>query len=88
MYNCGIIFCFTLLVMKKPKSLKKPTSVKKSPEDTSEGKKTLKLKPIKSKEVKRSKNPSVFDDDEEDFFEDDLTGLDDFEAMEMDEDDF
>jgi hypothetical protein len=51
--------------MKKPNNSKKATPAKKGAAGELEGKKPLKLKPIKSKEVKRSKNPSVFEDDDE-----------------------
>ena len=85
----ALIFCFTKFVMKKPNNSKKATPAKKGAAGESEGKKPLKLKPIKSKEVKRSKNPSVFEDDDEELFEGDLTGLDDFGTMDLDdEEDF
>ena len=73
--------------MKKPNNSKKATPAKKGAAGELEGKKPLKLKPIKSKEVKRSKNPSVFEDDDEEIFEGDLTGLDDFGSLEIDVDD-
>ena len=73
--------------MKKPNNSKKATPAKKGAAGELEGKKPLKLKPIKSKEVKRSKNPSVFEDDDEEIFEGDLPGLDDFGSLEIDDDD-
>jgi hypothetical protein len=53
---------------------------------TDEPKKKTKLKPIKSKELKRTKNPAIFEDDE-DFLEDDPIALDDFGGIEIDIDD-
>jgi hypothetical protein len=73
--------------MKKPNNSKKATPAKKGTGGELEGKKALKLKPIKSKEVKRSKNPRVFEDDDEELFEGDLTGLDDFGTLDLDDDD-
>lgn len=73
--------------MKKPNNSKKSTPAKKGAIGEAEGKKPLKLKPIKSKEVKRSKNPSVFEDDDEEIFEDDIAGLDDFGGIDIDDDD-
>jgi hypothetical protein len=73
--------------MKKPNNSKKATPAKKGATGELEGKKPSKLKPIKSKEVKRSKNPSVFEDDDEEFFEDDLSGLDEFGTLDLDEED-
>ena len=73
--------------MKKSNNSKKSTPAKKGIAGESEGKKALKLKPIKSKEVKRSKNPSVFEDDDEEIFDDDLTGLDDFSGLDIDDED-
>lgn len=73
--------------MKKPNNSKKATPAKKGAAGELEGKKPLKLKPIKSKEVKRSKNPSVFEDDDEELFDGDLTGLDDFGGLDLDDDD-
>lgn len=73
--------------MKKSNNSKKSTPTKKGIAGESEGKKALKLKPIKSKEVKRSKNPSVFEDDDEEIFDDDLTGLDDFNGLDIDDED-
>lgn len=72
--------------MKKSNNSKKATPAKKGTTGELEGKKPLKLKPIKSKEVKRSKNPSVFEDDDEELFEGDLTGLDDFGGIDIDDD--
>jgi hypothetical protein len=73
--------------MKKPNNSKKATPAKKGAAAELEGKKPLKLKPIKSKEVKRSKNPSVFEDDDEELFDGDLSGLDDFGNIDLDDDD-
>mgnify|MGYP000908269626 FL=1 len=73
--------------MKKPNNSKKATPAKKGAAGELEGKKPLKLKPIKSKEVKRSKNPSVFEDDDEEIFFFFLTGKDDFGSVEIDDDD-
>lgn len=73
--------------MKKPNNSKKTTPAKKGTIGESEGKKPSTLKPIKSKEVKRSKNPSVFEDDEEELFEGDLSGLDDFGNLDLDDED-
>lgn len=53
---------------------------------TDEPKKKPKLKPIKSKEVKRTKNPAVFEDDE-DYLEDDPMDLDDLGGLDLDLDD-
>jgi len=73
--------------MKKPNISKKSTPAKKGSAAESEGKKPSTLKPIKSKEVKRSKNPSVFEDDDEELFEGDLSVLDDFGTLDLDDDD-
>lgn len=76
--------------MKKQSTQKPGTPAKKGAKTAeSDQKKASTLKPIKSKEVKRSKNPSVFEDDD-DFLDDDLGGLDDLsvEGLEDDEDDF
>ena len=74
--------------------MKKPGNIGKSDPDTKssgkgvsdEPKKKTKLKPIKSKELKRTKNPSIFEDDE-DFLGDDSMGLDDLGGVELDLDD-
>jgi hypothetical protein len=57
--------------------------------DAAGAKKASKLKPLKSKEVKRSKNPKAFEEDD-DFNPDDM-GLDDFDGgvgLDDDDDDF
>lgn len=69
----------------------KKSADKKAKTDKTSGtgaKKASKLKPIKSKEVKRSKNPKAFDEDD-DFNPDDVGGgLDDFDAgVDLDDDD-
>ena len=59
----------------------------KGDKDFDELRKPAKLKPIKSKEPKRIKNPNI-DDDELDMLDDDL-GLDDFVGdVDIDDDDF
>ncbi|MCC6251065.1 MAG: hypothetical protein IT238_01225 [Bacteroidia bacterium] len=77
--------------MKKPNSSKKAATGKKNLMSESEGKKPLKLKPIKSKEVKRTKNPSFFEEDD-DLFDDDITNFNDFDDLDLshedDDDDF
>lgn len=68
----------------KGKSDPKPKTAGKGPAD--EPKKKTKLKPIKSKELKRTKNPAIFDDDE-DFLDDGSIGLEDLGAIDLDLDD-
>ncbi|MBK9479200.1 MAG: hypothetical protein IPO70_03865 [Bacteroidetes bacterium] len=71
--------------MKKPASTKKAKT--KSDKDFDELRKPAKLKPIKSKEPKRIKNPKL-DDEELDMLDDDL-GLDDYEGdLDIEDDDF
>ena len=73
--------------MKKQSTQKKGVPAKRNAKSLDlEEKKTTKLKPIKSKEIKRSKNPSVFEDDD-DFIDDDMHGLDELSAADLDDDD-
>ena len=59
----------------------------KGAKDSDELRKPTKLKPIKTKEPKRTKNPKL-DDEELDGLDDDL-GLDDFDGdLDIDDDDF
>ena len=59
----------------------------KGAKDSDELRKPVKLKPIKTKEPKRTKNPKL-DDEELDGLDDDL-GLDDFDGdLDIDDDDF
>ena len=73
--------------MKKPNSTKKSTPAKKGSSGDNDSKKPSTLKPIKSKDIKRSKNPSVFEDDDEEIFDEDIAGLDDFGSLDLDDDD-
>ncbi len=71
--------------------MKKTVPAKKTKEkggkDFDELRKPAKLKPIKSKEPKRTKNPKL-DDEEMDLLDDDL-GLEDYEgSLDLDDDDF
>ena len=74
--------------MKKLDSKGKNASSAKSGKKSSEDgrKKAGTLKPQKSKEVKRSRNPADFDDDE-DFFDDSVSDFDDFDSLNLDLDD-
>jgi len=75
--------------MKKATNSKKSVKSKDKSSGSSELRKPSKLKPIKSKEVKRSKNAKAFEDDDE-INPDEFGGLDDFDTnLELDdEDDF
>ena len=68
----------------KGKSASSAKSGKKSSEDGR--KKAGTLKPLKSKEVKRSRNPADFEEDD-DFLDQDGAGFDDFDALDLDLDD-
>ncbi len=71
--------------MKKTVPVKKVKG--KGDKDFDELRKPAKLKPIKSKEPKRIKNPKL-DDEELDMLDDDL-GLDDYEGeLDIEDDDF
>jgi hypothetical protein len=71
--------------MKKTVPAKKAKD--KGDKNFDELRKPAKLKPIKSKEPKRIKNPKL-DDEELDMLDDDL-GLDDYEGdLDIDDDDF
>ena len=59
----------------------------KGDKDFDELRKPAKLKPVKSKEPKRTKNPKL-DDEDLDMLDDDF-GLDDYEgSLDIDDDDF
>jgi hypothetical protein len=75
--------------MKKAGAKEKREGLTSSPKKANsvEGKKKSgKLKPIKSKELKRTKDPSIFEEDE-DFLDDNFLGLDDLGNMDVDLDD-